>query len=157
MLIWSNVEVYWCTCYKNTLTEVVSDHPTAQSGWLKIIHHQRPTRSEELVRVRTFSGAKRAHICLMNSYWAWRQGPLPPEVHYHTHVSEYVRGARRGICRVLVGGHPGEAMGPGRVRGGDQESPWAEVFQEPHCKVSALVHFFPLGPLRTKALCKCGG
>ena len=42
-------------------------------------------------------------------------------------------------------------------RGGDQESPWAEDFQEPHCKVSALIHFLPLGPLRTKALCKCGG
>lgn len=48
-------------------------------------------------------------------------------------------------------------MGPGRVRRGDQESPWIEVFQEPHCKVSALVHFLPLGPLKTKALCKCGG
>lgn len=36
----------------------------AQSVWLKIIHHQKPTRSEELLRVRTSSGAKRAHICL---------------------------------------------------------------------------------------------
>ena len=48
-------------------------------------------------------------------------------------------------------GHPGEAMG------GDQESPWAEVFQELHYKVSTLVHFLPLGLLRTKALCKCDG
>ena len=41
--------------------------------------------------------------------------------------------------------------------GGDQESPWAEVFQELHYKVSTLVHFLPLGLLRTKALCKCDG